>query len=674
MRNILNIASVALSIALMLGAIAGLNIVSAQSPMNYDMDNDGLIEIEWLEQLNAVRWDLDGDGVVDDESNADAFSAAFQDAAEGMGCENGCQGYELTRNLNFRSAGSYASGAMNDKWTSGNGWLPIGVSNSFNATFEGNERTISNLYISRSGANQPEAIGFFGFSNGNITRTGLVDIEVKGEDRVGGLVGETGSGGKITNCYTTGLVSSGESGSVGGLIGYNGGSIAYSHATSRVSGGGGYAGGIVGYNANGTITASYATGSVSGGLAGGLVGSGHGIILSSYATGKISSISGGGFDIAGGLVGSNTGQITSSYATGSVSSEAREAGGLVGSNGGQITSSYATGSVSSGNIAGGFAAYNSSSGYIASSYSTGAVTGNLAGGFVGQNIGSVNFSYTISTVRPSPNSDNTILGGFAGTDYIDGDGSRGEVDSSYWQKDESIGIGEVGAGSADGIEGKTTPELQEPTGYTGIYAQWLADFDNADGDFDETTGVDDVWDFGSSSQYPELKADLDDSGHASWWEFGSQHGRPQPTATPTPLPTNTPTPTLTPTATSTPTITPTPTQTATATNTPIPTETPTATQSPTMTPTPTESPVPEQTATYTAVPTDTPLPTETPVPPTQTPVVIVVTATPSADAPAGGGCNSVGPIPAGTAAANLMLVFAPLTVIGGARLVRRRRV
>ena len=188
--------------------------------------------------------------------------------------------------------------------------------------------------------------------------------------------------------------------------------------------------------------------------------------------------------------------------------------------------------MSSGNIAGGFAAYNSPSGYIASSYSAGAVTGNLAGGFVGQNIGSVNFSYTISTIMPSPNSDNTILGGFAGTDYIDGDGSRGEVDSSYWQKDESLDIDDIGEGSADGIEGKTTAELQEPTGYTGIYAEWLADFDNADGDFDETTGVDDVWDFGTSSQYPELKADLDDSGHASWWEFGPQHGRPAPTPTP----------------------------------------------------------------------------------------------------------------------------------------------
>ena len=29
---------------------------------DYDADNDGLIEISNLAQLNAVRWDLDGDG------------------------------------------------------------------------------------------------------------------------------------------------------------------------------------------------------------------------------------------------------------------------------------------------------------------------------------------------------------------------------------------------------------------------------------------------------------------------------------------------------------------------------------------------------------------------------------------------------------------------------------
>ena len=52
----------ALTIALLLTVAAGLNVVGAQSAVDYDADDDGLIEIEWLEQLDAVRWDLDGDG------------------------------------------------------------------------------------------------------------------------------------------------------------------------------------------------------------------------------------------------------------------------------------------------------------------------------------------------------------------------------------------------------------------------------------------------------------------------------------------------------------------------------------------------------------------------------------------------------------------------------------
>lgn len=60
--NKLITAIAALTVALLLGATAGLNGVAVQSAVDYDADDDGLIEIEWLEQLDAVRWDLDGDG------------------------------------------------------------------------------------------------------------------------------------------------------------------------------------------------------------------------------------------------------------------------------------------------------------------------------------------------------------------------------------------------------------------------------------------------------------------------------------------------------------------------------------------------------------------------------------------------------------------------------------
>ena len=72
--------------------------------------------------------------------------------------------------------------------------------------------------------------------------------------------------------------------------------------------------------------------------------------------------------------------------------------------------------------------------------------------------------------------------------------------------------------------------MQSPTGYTGIYRDWNADLDNADGDDDDATGADDFWDFGTSSEYPALKVDIDGDGAATAAEFGGQHGdAPAPT-------------------------------------------------------------------------------------------------------------------------------------------------
>ena len=74
---------------------------------------------------------------------------------------------------------------------------------------------------------------------------------------------------------------------------------------------------------------------------GGLVGFNFGTITSSYATGSVSGL---GLANLGGLVGHNGGTISSAYATGAVSGS-RYVGGLVGSNGGTITNTYASGAV-----------------------------------------------------------------------------------------------------------------------------------------------------------------------------------------------------------------------------------------------------------------------------------------------------------------------------------------
>ncbi|MDP3586946.1 MAG: filamentous hemagglutinin N-terminal domain-containing protein, partial [Sulfuricurvum sp.] len=229
------------------------------------------------------------------------------------GAANSLQGLAYSTNL----LGNYALGANIDAsststWNSNMGLVPIGnATTNFTGTFDGLGHTISNLKIYRISGSY---IGLFG-------RTGTSAV-VKNI----GLVNENITG----RSY------------VGGLAGYNAGSITDSYATGRVavSSRGTYGGGLVGYN-TGLITDSYATGSVTGVSAiyvGGLAGRNAGSITDSYATASVSN-SGSSF-YTGGLAGSNSGSITDSYAIGSVSGSSA-VGGLVGSNsGGSITNSF----------------------------------------------------------------------------------------------------------------------------------------------------------------------------------------------------------------------------------------------------------------------------------------------------------------------------------------------
>ena len=94
-----------LAVALLLAVAATYGIVSSQSGNGkYDTDGDGLIEIEYLEQLNAIRYDLDSDGRADAESGADGYAAAFPTSTGESVCESDCNGYELARSLDFDDA------------------------------------------------------------------------------------------------------------------------------------------------------------------------------------------------------------------------------------------------------------------------------------------------------------------------------------------------------------------------------------------------------------------------------------------------------------------------------------------------------------------------------------------------------------------------------------------
>jgi len=177
------------------------------------------------------------------------------------------------------------------------GWNPIGnEADPFAGTFDGNGHTILDLYIDRPDEGR---VGLFGYTEGSVIRNiDLVDIDITGEERVGGLVG-----------YNDGLVThSSASGSVEGADGW-------------------YNGVLVGFNYHdGEMTDSYSSGIVEGpGGLGGLSGINHGTIYDSYSTAEVI---GTGNNI-GGLVGELRGDIINSYSTGEVTGNDR-VGGLVG--------------------------------------------------------------------------------------------------------------------------------------------------------------------------------------------------------------------------------------------------------------------------------------------------------------------------------------------------------
>ena len=93
------------------------------------------------------------------------------------------------------------------------------------------------------------------------------------------------------------------------------------------------------------------------------------------------------------------------------------------------------------------------------------------------------------------------------------------VDDSYFNTETLTSLLSYGR-----TYGRTTAELQSPTGYAGIYANWNVDVDNADGDNDPLTGGDNPWDFGTSGQYPRLKADRNRDGVYTAAEFGRLAG------------------------------------------------------------------------------------------------------------------------------------------------------
>ena len=361
------------------------------SDTDVDDDNNGLIEVHDLDMFDHIRHNLAGTSYKTADSVTGNTEGAPTDATDD--CKTITDGvylcgYELTKDLDFAQASSYANGTVNNNWrpldsrnniVSAKDAVNAGFSgaNNFAGLFNGKGYSISNLYSRAIPGSTSTRVGLFKSTTTDaaIRNLGVVNTNLYGKaiinggtgNYVGSLVGYNlgtiiGSFAKNNNVNGATAILRGSSlpERTGGLVGYNGnnGIIIASYATGNINGGNeddGAIGGLVGLN-NGSITASYATGNVNGGggtdRIGGLVGYniGGNIIACYTAGGNVSGAAGN--DRVGGLVGfsfRNSSHIIASYAKVNVNGgdgDDDNVGGLVGDNNeGNIIASYATGDV-----------------------------------------------------------------------------------------------------------------------------------------------------------------------------------------------------------------------------------------------------------------------------------------------------------------------------------------
>ena len=400
-----------------------------------------LIDIDNIEKLNAIRYDLDGNGEVDaSASTADAtiYETAFVlGVGESVSCTGRCKGYELTEDLDFEDVASYASSTVNTDWvdadagTPVDGWEPIGGSSYFSKSgsgtlFQGNGNTISNLYINRPIA---EYVGLFGrIGRATIRNLNLEGASVTGKNYVGCLAGENGSSNaKIENCSATGNVTAEGlridlEGIAGGLVGRNGlGTIHECSATVTVTSKGWTTGGLVGESSGGTISDSYAEGNVSGEYqVGGLVGYGASgtTVSGSHATGTTEKVGAGTDSYVGGLIGqTSTSVVIACYATGNVLA-GKTVGGLIGgSDGGTVAACYAIGTATAtGDESYAAGLIGGCNGTISACYATGTATAtgfdSRVGGLIAQYRGNMSACYATGNVEVSGT--DAIAGGLIG--------------------------------------------------------------------------------------------------------------------------------------------------------------------------------------------------------------------------------------------------------------------
>ena len=294
-------------------------------------------------------------------------------------------------------------------------------------------------------------------------------------------------------------------------------------------------GGLVGDGESANITSSaVVVGRVEGrSIIGGLMGRGRLAQIHSSSVVVDEVVSGG--DDVGGLVGFGvSAQIYSSSVVAAEVSGNSNVGGLVGDGvSAQIYSSSVVAAEVSGNSNvgglvgdGAFVQIHSSSVMVAE-VSGNSDVGGLVGSFISVISSTFRFGWVAYSYVVSGSNIPMLVGSTGGTE-----------NASYWDSDTSdVTSGNIG-------EPKTSDKLRNPTGYTGIYANWTKDMGVFDDDdvplavwcdedhsgaieADERDPSNRVWDFGTNMEYPAIRCTpIEPDEWRSWW-FLNGTGKPQ---------------------------------------------------------------------------------------------------------------------------------------------------
>ncbi len=248
----------------------------------------------------TAAWALDGTGTQEDPYQISTkeelywFAGLVNGTLTDGTSQNTAACAVLTADITINSNVLGDNGALNGDGSNFTQWTPIGdYSKPYTGTFDGKGHTISGLYID----SDAKYVGLFGgiSTNGTVKNLILADSSINSSSSgdcayVGGICGYnygsitnccnsgsvvyTGSGaengnevggicglndGSITTCSNSGkVVSNGNTSDVGGICGLNyGGSITNCSNSGDVSGVNAYIGGICGLNSWGSITACY---------------------------------------------------------------------------------------------------------------------------------------------------------------------------------------------------------------------------------------------------------------------------------------------------------------------------------------------------------------------------------------------------------------------------------